>query len=97
MNLSNHYLGAVLLILYFLLIFDIFKEFDQGVYKILFTSKYDTLKIILTKVVFSIFLLIGFIGLIVLLFGVNTMIFVVWEIRNIHFQWEIIYIWKVRY
>lgn len=74
-NLSNHYLGAVLLILYFLLIFDIFKEFDQGVYKILFTSKYDTLKIILTKVVFSIFLLIGFIGLIVLLFGVNTLIF----------------------
>ena len=54
-NLSNHYLGAVLLILYFLLIFDIFKEFDQGVYKILFTSKYDSLKIILTKVVFSFF------------------------------------------
>lgn len=74
-NLSNHYLGAVLLILYFLLIFDLFKEFDQGTYKILYTSKYNISKIIFTKALFSILLLIGFIGLFALLFGVNTLLF----------------------
>ena len=74
-NLTKNGLGFVILILFFLLIYDVFNEFDSGVYKILYSSSYDLKKILCSKVLFLILLLMGYILLFVILFGWNSFIF----------------------
>lgn len=74
-NLSKFNLGFVILIFYFLLIFDLFSEFDCGAYKILYSSKNNFLGIVLSKVFFSILILLLLILMLALLVCLNSFVF----------------------
>ena len=86
MNLTKNQLGFVVLILFFLWIYDVFNEFDSGAYKVLYSSGYDFKKILCSKILFSVFLLIGYILLFIILFGVNSCIF---GIGNLEYPFSI--------
>ena len=85
-NLAKLNLGFVIGIFYFLLIFDVFSEFDCGTYKILYSTKDNYFKIILSKMIFSFFVLILFVAFIVLLFFFN---FFTFGLGNIQYPFSI--------
>lgn len=74
-NISRFNLGFLLLVFFYLLIINVYDEFDSGVYKILYSSKHKKSKILLSKCAFSSLLLLMYIFLLVFLFMINGLIF----------------------